>query len=323
MASASRESYQYRHPTLPVMSGLVSTLIPLDGFSADDFFKQFDPVGDYREIGFHETLRRNQQAILDAIKRLIPEFVDENAMLCKDQPNNYVTTDFFRQFEKGYFSGTIRVSKEVRHLLGLKMPIGQRTLSEAEQAKEAKIISIEDAFKGREGMSISGGYYLGQGEVNGLVYGFINPYGLENCRPLECRVISNLINAFCHGTELTYESIVGEAGTTSMHRFGGGGFMGNVSVHTLAELTEADKHIGEFMQWLVDNQEGIRVMRRSAILAAYQADAKERLLRSGYSPDTILIKDLASAAERYASTAIEGFSQLKPPVNNRMNYLVR
>jgi len=172
-------------------------------------------------------------------------------------------------------------------------------------------------------MSISGGYYLGQGEVNGLVYGFINPYGLENCRPLECRVISNLINAFCHGTELTYESIVGEAGTTSMHRFGGGGFMGNVSVHTLAELTEADKHIGEFMQWLVDNQEGIRVMRRSAILAAYQADAKERLLRSGYSPDTILIQDLASAAERYASTAIEGFSQLKPPVNNRMNYLVR
>lgn len=297
------------------------SVVPVEGLNRKELFDGIElPNYDHwqgpieRRAGQEETIRR--------LQRWIPAFVDETAqpgdMQC---PNIFAATYYDIPLGNGRVSARVEILEDLgKYLLSSGLIVDYHDKDQREE--------IADLFNGKSGVVVRADYHWGGNEGKGVQLGrFQNSPMLRFSNNDYSMAFRRALNALCQGIDLTEEVVRAERGhfsTPLSYCDGTTEIDALVRDVSLKAVRAADQPVGEFMAWMQENAAQVNTVGELVRLAAHSylaAQGHEKRASSGRVIAT-LPATVKGMGDQYLELAQIAASELQPPENNRMDYLV-
>ncbi len=276
------------------------------------------------------SIKVEREEITRRLQEWIPNFVDETVRLCNVQgPSISADTNYYVHLP----NGKVYVAAKIHDDLGKFLSNPYLDIGYEEKGKREEIASL---LQGKSGVRFIANYHWDGNERKGLQLGRI---GMPSDNYLEgtlfgilfedkyYHIFNKIINALCQGREFS-EEIVHDRdlklhnplsyadGATEIYAW--------VRDVSLEAVRAADQPVSEFMKWMHENALQVNTMGEFARLAAAQyssASACRERVEAGKVVATLPVI-VREVGDRYLKLTQEAFAELKPPQNNRMDYLI-
>lgn len=240
----------------------------------------------------------------------MPEFIDDTVKVSDNQcPGIFAVTYYEVPLEHGKAHIEIELSDDLgKRLLHLSSLYDLPTHFDKEFNGCKGILFRKKTYSwsGNEGSGLQLGRSCGNDEKRGVVF--------------RCA-----LNALCQDQKLHYEVVNGNESMFPLSYYDGIlQVEALISDPSLQKMREGDASIAEFMKWMHENAKEVNTMGELARLAAKQYAAAEmcRKLAQRDKVSAELAPQIDRIADEFFVLAQESFRTLKPPKNNRMDYLV-
>ncbi len=295
-------------------------IIPVSGVTRKSLFRGI-PRGD-----------EHHPKVFKKLKSIIPNFIDKNAVL--EFGSLHLFDEEYHHFSLGIVSGGINYTIPLTNGRVEAQLTAYEDLQDFVKKFEKR--SSDDRGKslsqlnGESGFVVKGEYYLGRKEDDSTnleiaIYGINHAGGFDIDLGVSKIGIEPVINALCEDVPLTRNRIF-KFSTSCSHpefqsKYGPMVYAGPPDIRAvvvdlcLEKLIEADNHLSEFMGWVIANGETIRDA------GGFVESALREFIKAKQSGSKIGRVTEQSGA-RYLKEAQKIFSKLKPPKNNRMDYLI-
>ncbi|MBI5228095.1 hypothetical protein HY988_05890 [Candidatus Micrarchaeota archaeon] len=262
--------------------------------------------------------RAAQTEILRRLRAELPELLGDSAQpdFESQVSNIWMETAYLVILANGRVNGQIEVTDD----------LGKRILDSCLTAPEkpGEKSRINDLLGGKSGVFVYATYDLGSTRKGALRLGRQALDAMYSSSNEPSFAFQKALNALCKGRELDVEDMFSNHLAYPL-RYNDG--IGSVTAYMkdplFRTISAADKPVGEFMRWLADNSKEVNSMGELIRLAAVQFEfAKETRKRAD---SKLVIDSLPTTVMQLARDcfkhAKELYSKLKPPENDRMDYL--
>jgi len=282
----------------------------------------FDP--DWFEAHHHahtEIIRRLQD--------VIPRYIDLTARPSAHQvPNLFYSTCFDIPLSRGRVEVTVRLVDDLLELLR-----GDRTWTRTglayEKGMQESLCDLCSKLDCKTGIAIEAVYIpLPDLRLDGPSAGF----GHEGNDLIALKSLGCAVNALCRDAALTPESvysydkhqgIYGPIADRYPIACNIGGLQARLKHPTLERIRESEQSVSEFLMWLRD---GAPQIRHVAMMLSLVIEHNEKIkyvrtecLKGNMGDKTL--QGITNMRDRYFQEARSAFDSLRPPRNDRMNYL--
>ena len=189
---------------------------------------------------------------------------------------------------------------------------------------DLKTADLSKYLLGKGGAIFDGVYQLNNALTGGLKMGRQRTDRLYRSESVEDLAYAAVLNCLCEERDLTRESLDAKNGPMQYADGNTRTTTAELAVFSLDGLEKADASVGGFMRWLQDNHEAVSTAGEFARAAAVEY-ARSNQLFEMFKAGTVRAtahQVIASIGDQYLQFARVAMRELRPPVNDRMKYLV-
>ncbi|MBI4983401.1 hypothetical protein HZC32_02055 [Candidatus Woesearchaeota archaeon] len=295
------------------------SVVPVEGLTRKELFKG---IKSNYSLNGNSAIKKGQREIIQRLRKWIPAFVDETVQPGEEQyPNIFKATFYDIPLLHGKVSAEVRISDDLGKLfLEGDFIVGPHWVEHSEE--------IADRFSRKSGVFITADYQWKSNHGKGLKLKYPDPLQqqwvvLSNDQYLT--VFEKVINALCHGIDLTEEIVCGEGRFQyPFSHHGNQEITALVRDASLKAVRAADQPVNEFIEWMQRHAVQVNHIGELVLLAnnSYFVAEEHRQRTSGINISTQLPNTIKSVGDQYLKLVQEAFAELHPPKNNRMDYLV-
>lgn len=299
------------------------SFIPIPDLTKDEFFKGVSDYGVIQRRG-EERGSLNHLKIIDKLRRLLPEYIDDSVQPGESQvPNVFAATSYAIPLSKGRVEVVLEIVDRFANASYLVRNEGK---------------SLQ-AYATKSGVVIKAVGYHHNSDLNrelglrglrlGRSFDGTHTWGLNWSERNEySTAFENALNCLCQGVELTTEGVFTVDKSDYMPSISYYDNCPEVTAQirnpSLEVIRGLDQPVSEFMAWLQENAVAINTMGELLRLAVHHhlsyRGQKGRVEEGKVASS--LPEIVAGTRDFYFKLAEGAFRELHPPVNNRMDYLV-
>lgn len=276
------------------------------------------------------SIKAEREEITRRLQEWIPNFVDETVRLCDRQGSSIsADTNYYIPLP----NGKVYVAAKIHDDLGEFLSNPYLELSYEGEGKREEIAGL---LQGKSGVRFTGYYHWDGNEGKGLQLGRIGMPSDNYFKGTHLEILfedeyypifNRVINALCQGREFTEEIVHGgdlRLYNPLSYADRATEIYASVRDVSLEAVRAADQPVSEFMKWMHENALQVNTMGELARLAAAQyssASAHRERAKAGKVVATLPVI-VRKVGNRYLKLTQKAFAELKPPQNDRMDYLV-